>query len=63
MLNKQQQKQEVVLPHHEYTVRPPVSAISVSSSVHHLWSHILYCPAERVRFIFMIDRLFTESKI
>lgn len=49
--------------HHEHTVRPPVSAVRVSSPVHHLGSHVLHRPTEGVGFVLVVYRLLAQSEV
>lgn len=56
-------KQTQLFPYHEYAERPPVCTLCVSSSVDHLWGHILYCPTEWIRSLVVVNGFFTETKI
>ena len=56
-------QQEAASSHHEHAVRPPVGAVRVSSSVHHLRSHILHRPTEGVSLVLVVYRLLAEAKV
>ena len=49
--------------HHEHAVRPPVSAVGVSSPVHHLRRHVLHRPTEGVGLVLVVYGLLTEAEV
>lgn len=50
-------------PYHEYSQRPPVCTLCVSSPVDHLRGHILHRTTERISLLVSIHRLFTQAKV
>lgn len=50
-------------PYHEYSQRPPVCTLCVSSPVDHLRGHILHRTTEGISLLVSIHRLFTQAKV
>lgn len=50
-------------PYHEYSQRPPVCTLCVSSPVDHLGGHILHRTTEGIRLLVSIHRLFAQAKV